>query len=640
MSDLYKLAVCYYPEHWPQDQWARDAVDMYTRGIRYVRIGEFSWSRVEPQAGHYNWDWLDRAFDVLHEAGLKVILGTPTATPPKWLIDAHSGDDDNILAVDASGAPRRFGSRRHYCFSSKAYAMHSARITETFAKRYGHHRALYAWQTDNEYGCHDTTRSYSKMAQGAFREWLANKYESIEALNRAWGTVFWSMEFTGFAQIDLPDRTVTEANPSQLLDFARFSSDQVAAYNAMQCTIIRAHSAAPISHNFMGYYGEFDHFKVSQDLDITTWDSYPLGFLDIGPTTDVERHTYLRQGHPDFASFHHDLYRGCKARWWVMEQQPGPVNWADHNPAPKDGMVRLWSWEAFAHGAQGVSFFRYRQAPFAQEQFHAGLKRIDNSQSQGGLEVALIGAEKTAVPQAVTRRAKVALVFSYEALWMFEIQPQGKNWNYWRLTLEWYAAARTLGLDVDIVSEHADLSGYALVLAPSLPIISDDMIVQIKTSKAHFIFGARSGSKTQDFHVPHNLAPGPLQELIDIKITHSESLRDGIETAGGGKWWLDHVQTPLSPQNEAGTLYTQGNVSVLTTVITGPDLSALIKTSLKQDLESLPEDLRVRRRGDLTFAFNYGNAPISLPHSLTRGARLLLGDTLLEPAGVACWRES
>ena len=639
MSETYKLGVCYYPEHWPETKWATDAADMAARGIGYVRIGEFAWSRIEPESGRYDWDWLDRAIYVLEKAGLKIILGTPTATPPKWLMNAHRHDEDNILAVDADGQPRRFGSRRHYCFSSSMYRKHTARITKAIAQRYGKHPALFAWQTDNEYGCHDTTRSYSVMAQDQFRDWLEDKYHTIDALNRAWGTVFWSMEYNDFSQIDLPDRTVTEPQPSHVLDFCRFSSDQVGSYNKLKCDIIRAHSDAPISHNFMGYYGEFDHFKLSKDLDMATWDSYPLGFLDIGPTTDGERAKYMRQGLPDFASFHHDLYRGCKDRWWVMEQQPGPVNWADHNPAPKDGAVRMWSWEAFAHGAEGVAFFRYRQAPFAQEQFHAGLKRVDDSVSQGGMEAAQVGADKAFLPAAKTQRAKTALLFSYEALWMFEIQPQGKSWNYWRLVTEWYSAARKLGLDLDIVSERDDLTDYALVLVPSLPVVSHHIMRQIKDSGGQFIFGPRSGSKTEDFQVPETLAPGKLQSVMKLKITHSESLREGVQTPGGGKWWLDHVETNLTPDNEAGTVYSHGNVTLLTTVIADSELSGLMAKALKIKPQTLPEDLRIRRRGDLVFAFNYGNETTALPQSLTQGAKLLLGDQNLQPAGVACWRD-
>ena len=635
MSEFYKLGVCYYPEHWDEVLWQSDAQDMAARGITHVRIGEFAWSRIEPARGDFKWDWLDRSIEILQKTGLKIILGTPTATPPKWLMDEH----DDILAVDKDGHPRRFGSRRHYCFSSQSYAKEAARITGEFARRYGKHPALYAWQTDNEYGCHDTTRSWSPMAEGAFRIWLADKYKNIDALNTAWGAVFWSMEFQNFEQIDLPNLTVTEPNPTHVLDFFRFSSDQVVNFNKMKCDIIRKHSGAPISHNFMGYYGEFDHFKVSQDLDIATWDSYPLGFLDLGPTTDDEKRKFMRQGHPDFAGFHHDLYRGCKPRWWVMEQQPGPVNWAHHNPAPLPGMVRTWSLEAFAHGAEGVSFFRYRQSPFAQEQFHAGLKRVDNSVSQGGAEATQLGADLPHLPDARTEQSRVALIFSYEALWMSEIQPQGQSRNFWRRIMEWYGAARALGLNVDVINADADFSGYDIVLVPDLPIINDDFIPRIEASAAHFIFGPGCGGKTRNFHIPPNLAPGNLQKVLPLRVSHVETLRAGIATPTGGSNWQDHVITEL-PAQLGGALYTAGRVSYWTTVPDAGILKDYLQTlcdTAGLDTVDLPEGLRIRRRADLVFAFNYNDTPLTLPDDLIAGAQFHLGSADIPAGGTACF---
>ncbi len=371
------LGTCYYPEHWPEEIWEADARRMAETGLTWIRIGEFAWSRLEPRPGDLHFEWLDRAIETLGRAGLKVVLGTPTATPPRWVVDKHP----DMVAVDANGNPRKFGSRRHYCFSHEGFRQESDRIVKLVAERYGNNPHVAAWQTDNEYGCHDTILSYSEVARKAFRVWLKQRYGSIEALNRAWGNVFWSMEYLSFDEIDLPNLTVTEPNPSHTLAFRRFSSDQVVTFNKRQVDIIRAHSSAPISHNYMGRVTDFDHFKVGDDLEIATWDSYPLGFLEdrVG-ADDAHQRAFMRQGDPDFQAFHHDLYRAVgKGRWWVMEQQPGPVNWAPHNPAPLPGMMRLWAWEAYAHGAEAVCYFRWRQAPFAQEQMHACMLRPDNA---------------------------------------------------------------------------------------------------------------------------------------------------------------------------------------------------------------------------------------------------------------------
>ena len=180
------LGACYYPEHWPSDRWKTDARLMRKLGLTYVRLGEFSWSRIEPSANRFEWQWLDDAIGVLHSEGLRIIMGTPTATPPKWLVDQMP----DMLAIDHYGRERRFGSRRHYCFSHEGYRREASRITRELAIRYGRHPALACWQTDNEYGCHDTTQSFSLSALRAFRDWLAKRYGHIKALNESWGNVF------------------------------------------------------------------------------------------------------------------------------------------------------------------------------------------------------------------------------------------------------------------------------------------------------------------------------------------------------------------------------------------------------------------------------------------------------------------
>ncbi len=645
-----RLGVCYYPEHWPEEFWARDAARMADIGLTQVRIGEFAWSRLEPSPGDFRWEWLDRAIETLGAAGLGVALGTPTATPPKWLIDRHP----DILAHDRHGRPRRFGSRRHYCFSSERYRAESARIVEAMAARYGRHDAVIAWQTDNEYGCHDTVRSYSPEAERAFRRWLAARYGDIGALNGAWGTVFWSQDYRAFDEVDLPNLTVTEANPSHVLDFHRFSSDQVVAYNRLQTDILRRLSPGkPIFHNFMGFFFDFDHFAVGADLDFAAWDSYPLGFLDVAPFPPEDKVRYRRQGHPDIAAFHHDLYRAAgRGRFQVIEQQPGPVNWAPHNPAPLPGMARLWAIEAAAHGADAVSYFRWRQAPFAQEQMHAGLLRPDDQPAPAYQEARAAARDFVAVGAAAPTPASVALIFSYEAHWLFEAQPQGAAWSYPGLVFEWYSALRRFGLDVDIVSPEAALSGYKAVFVPSLPIIDDAFVERVRASSALAVFGPRTGSKTATLTIPPTLAPGALTALVPLTVTHVESFPADHREAGrfndgavSGRIWLDHVETALAPlaaRNQGGgLLYRNGKALYLTTVPDHGFLAALfwsILTEAGVATAPVDPDIRLRRRGDLVFAFNYGPEPRDVS-AIAGGASFVLGAPLIEPAGVAAWRD-
>ncbi len=541
------LGTCYYPEHWAEEIWADDARRMVEAGLTWVRIGEFAWSRLEPEPGRLDWGWLDRAIEVLGEAGLRIVLGTPTATPPRWVLDKHPG----MLAVDAEGRPRKFGSRRHYCFSHRGYVSECARIVTLLAERYGRNPHIAAWQTDNEYGCHDTTLSWSDAARTAFRDWLRVRYPGagndgdIAVLNRAWGNVFWSMEYRGFDEIDLPNLTVTEPNPAHVLAFRRFSSDQVVAFNRVQAEILRARSDAPIAHNYMGRVTEFDHFGVGADLDIASWDSYPLGFLEdrVGATAERQR-AYACQGDPDFQAFHHDLYRAVGAargahpahagRWWVMEQQPGPVNWAPYNPAPLPGMVRLWTWEAFAHGAEAVLYFRWRQAPFAQEQMHAGLLRPDSAPAPALAEAREVANELADAGDVQPVQAPVALLFDYDADWAWEVQPHGQGLSYFGLVFDHYRALRRAGLSVDILPTDAPLEGYRLILAPGLMHMPDNLKARLAAAEAHVLIGPRSGARDGDFTIPTPLPPA--LPALDVTVARVESLRPDcpVALAGGG----------------------------------------------------------------------------------------------------------
>lgn len=642
------LGVCYYPEHWPETQWAVDAREMRAVGISRVRIAEFAWSLIEPAPGQFDWGWLDRAVETLADAGLDLIMCTPTATPPRWLIRRHP----DILAVGADGHTRGFGSRRHYCFSSPAYRAESRRISAAVAQRYGAHPAVIAWQTDNEYGCHDTVVSYSQAAAQAFREWLADRYGTIDTLNAAWGTIFWSQVYDSFDDIDPPIAAVTEPNPAQCVDFRRFSSDQVVAFNREQVDILRAHSPGrTVLHNGMGFYTGYDHHALGRDLDAFSWDSYPLGFLDVGPWDEATKRRYMRTGHPDMAAFHHDLYRSVgHGRFWVMEQQPGPVNWATHNPAPLAGMVRLWSWEAFAHGAETVSYFRWRQAPFAQEQWHTGLYRPDGTADVARDEAARVAAEIGTIGELTHDRAPVALIFDYQACWMLDTQPQGANFDYWQLAFTFYAGLRRLGLDVDIVATDTDLSNYALVVIPSLPFVSETARKAIESYAGPTLIGPRSGSRTGTFHTPDTLAPGVLQDILPLRVVRAESFRPGWSEAVSGsdyhgniERWLEQVESNLAPEahlaDGRGVVYAYGQRRYLAG---WPDqtLCELLLAHMAREAglapQHLPDGLRIRRRANHVFAFNFGPRALTAP--APPDAEFVVGQRQIAPADLAIWR--
>lgn len=614
------LGVCYYPEHWPQDIWRDDARRMKELGLTYIRIGEFSWAKIEPKQGQYEFDWLDEAIDILGAAGLKVVLGTPTATPPRWMIDKYP----DMLAVDHNGLPRKFGSRRHYCFSHQGYQDECAKIVQKFAERYGKNPHIDAWQTDNEYGCHDTVLSYSNAARLGFVDWLKQHYQNdISALNAAWGNIFWSITYDDFEQIDLPNLTVTEPNPSHMLAFRKFSSDQVVRFNKKQSDIIRTYSDAPITHNYMGRVTEFDHFKVGDDLDFASWDSYPLGFLeDRIKASDAHKCRFARQGDPDFQAFHHDLYRAVgKERLWVMEQQPGPVNWAPHNPAPHKGMVRLWAWEAFAHGADAVCFFRWRQLPFAQEQMHSGLLRPDSIKAESFDEVLQIANELKDATEVSPYKAPVALMFDYEAEFAWDVQPHGAGLRYFDLVFDVYKALRALGLSIDIISPKInDISAYKLVLMPGIMHLSDylkSLIAQDNLqADTQIVLGPRTGARTDDMQMPVPLAPAV--KGLNCSVRQVESLRPDMPIAlkNGGyiqsyREFLDHDCAVIETTDDGeAALVTQNNLSYLAG---WPDQDALRRILGDQahraglQTQQLPDGLRCRETGNDIFWFNYDN---------------------------------
>jgi beta-galactosidase len=623
---------------------------MAEAGISFVRIGEFAWSRLEPKPGDLQFGWIIRAMDVLGRHGLKVIFGTPTATPPRWMVDKHP----DMLPIDREGRSKGFGSRRHYDFSHMGYREEAARITQLLSDAVGNHPALGGWQTDNEYGCHGTTYSYSPAAKEGFRRWLREKYGSIEALNEAWGNVFWSMEYNSFEQIELPNLLVCDPAPAHDLDFRRYTSDQVAAFNKVQYDILKAKRPdLPVIHNFMGSYTEFDHYDVAKTLDVASWDAYPLGHLAVSAETDDIKRQYMRQGEPDYQAFHHDLYRCVgHGRMWIMEQQPGPVNWADFNPDPLPGMPRLWAWEAFAHGAEVVSYFRWRQAPFAQEQMHAGLLRPDSEPApayfdaqQVAREVKSVGIGGTAV------KGRVAFVFDYQSEWAWDIQPQAKGFSHGAHVRALYAAFRKHGVDIDIVSPHcASFDGYDIVVIPALFAWTETLRSAIETFEGYLLIGPRSGSKTENFSIPSRLAPDLPSNLLDARVIRIDSVDPAVkvEVTGSGavRLWRERIETnaEVMIQDAEGwpVLLRQGKLHYLGASGTKALIQRVVDHLIAEagvPVIELPAGVRCRVRDGFRVYVNYSNSAATLKLAADE-AQYVLGSGEMAPAGVTVARLS
>lgn len=653
-----RVGVCYFPEHWPRDRWATDVEEMAEAGIEVVRMAEFSWGRLEPRRGEFDFEWLDTAVSLLDEAGIDVVLCTPTATPPKWLVDEHP----EILQTEPDGTTREFGGRRHYCFNSAVYREESARIVRRMAERYADVDAVVGWQTDNEYGCHDTVRCYCDDCAAAFREWCRDRYGDVESLNETWGTAFWSQQHGSFTEIDPLGYVTAEHHPSRLLDYARFANGSVVEYNELQARILREiNDEWFVTHNFMGHFGALDSFSVGSALDFSAWDSYPTGFAQY-PDPNAVTDDRLRAGDPDQVSLNHDLYRGPNG-FWVMEQQPGDINWPPRCPQPGSGAMRLWAHQAAAHGANVVSYFRWRRCRQGQEQYHAGLRKHDGSPDRGYEDASRVASEFTDLGKLDEVEAPVGLCFSYDDLWTLDEQPHAPEFDYWGLVGAFYRALRTRGVQVDIVdvSTEADvaLDGYDAVVAPTVHLADDSLAARFEAYVAgggDVLFGPRTGYKLPGNRLQPELAPGPFADLVGGYVDQHESLPPSAETRvsyrdeeyGFRTWaeWL--VADGATVAGEYTTGAAAGRPAVLehapgdgSVTYCGVWPNSDLADGLVVDLldragvahaERFPENVRIAARDEYVWVLNFGSGEIDI--DIGPGASWRVGSPSIPGFGV------
>ncbi len=397
------LGVDFYPEHWPEERWPIDAALMRRAGMTVVRLAEFAWSRLEPREGEFQFAWLDRALDVLAAHGIRAVLGTPTAAPPAWLVEAHR----DILPLDDQRRPLEFGARLHRCLANPTFRRYSRAITEAMAAHYANHPNIIGWQTDNEL---TGNRCFCDVCAERFRQWLQHKYGTLDALNQAWGTAFWSQEYNAWSQLPLPWRTTCGSmahNPSLLLDYYRFASDITVEFQSEQVAILR--KLCPnhfVTHNFMGLHDAINYYDLAKDLDFVSWDNYPS----------------------DSAALPHDVMRGIRRKnFWVMEEKCGHTGWNTMSPIPRPGQVRAWAWQAVGHGADAIVFFRWRSCRGGTEQFWQGILNHDALPGRRYNEIAQLGREFQQIGSAfegTSVRNDVAILYSYDQIWALQIQPQ------------------------------------------------------------------------------------------------------------------------------------------------------------------------------------------------------------------------
>jgi len=504
----FVYGVDYYPEHWEESQWEKDATMMQAAGINFVRLAEFAWVKMEPAEGKFEFAWLDRALKVLNAHGIKAILGTPTASPPAWLYAKYP----DIAAMDENGVRYRYGSRRNYCIHNPNFIAATERIVSAMADHFKNHTGVIGWQIDNELG---DPECFDAATRAAFQKWCRTKYKTLDALNKAWGTIFWGHTYLAWSEVPLPWNTLGKAyNPSLALDFKRFQSDTTHEYLKVHTTILRRIAPRqPITHNAMGMYDNVDYSDLHRSVDFVAWDNYPM----------------FGENYADYfgPAMAHDLMRGSKnnQNFMVMEQQGGLPGWDifwGRQAAP--GLYRAWAFQAVAHGADGICYFRWRTSRWGTEQYWQGILDQDsypNARYQTAAQTGKELGQLTELLHGSKVVSSVAILVSPDSRWAFKIQPLVKEFNYNRQMHLYYDAFRRAGVSVDVVFPQGDFSTYKVIVAPSLFVVDKPLVEKLTEfvkKGGTLVLNYRAGVKDEHNVVTDQTLPGPLAELAGIAI--------------------------------------------------------------------------------------------------------------------------
>lgn len=498
----------YNPEQWPESVWEEDVRLMQEAGVNLVSLGIFAWAKLEPQPGVYDFAWLDRIIDQLHAGGVQIALATATASPPPWLAHQHPAS----LPVTAEGVTLWPGGRQHYCPSSPAYRSAAANLVRKIAERYANHPALALWHVGNEYACH-VSECFCDESAHAFRAWLQRRYGDLAALNNAWGTAFWSQQYSAWEEIHPPRAAPTYPNPGQQLDWRRFSSDALLECYELERGILRELTPnVPITTNFMANFKPLNYWTWAAREDLVTLDCYP----DPADTA----------AHID-AAMNYDLVRslGHGRPWVLMEQAPSQVNWRAQNLAKRPGQMRLWSHQAIARGANGVMFFQWRASQAGAEKFHSGMLPHAGVASRTFREIAELGQELRSLDALLPTQvqAQVAIMFDWESWWALELD--SKPTADLRLidqVRSYYAPLFARNITVDFVPPNADLSRYRLVLVPNLYLVRDVTAQALENYVAAggmLAISFFSGIVNEHEHIRLGGYPAPFRNLLGIRIS-------------------------------------------------------------------------------------------------------------------------
>ncbi|MFS0911970.1 beta-galactosidase [Microbacterium sp. 179-I 3D2 NHS] len=645
----------YNPDQWPEDIWPDDIARMREAGVTLVNLGIFSWARLQPEEDRFDFAWLDRILDLLHEGGIAVDLATPTASPPPWV----SAKYPEILPQDERGATYWPGARQHYAPSSPVYRRLAATVAAALADRYADHPAVVMWHVNNEYGCH-VHADYSDAARDAFRRWLTDRYGSIESLNAAWGTDVWSQRYGSFDEIVPPRLAPCSRNPHQLLDFRRFTSDMLLECFLLERDVLRAHGATqPITTNFMGAFTPADYNRWAEHLDVLSDDCYP----------DPNDPESFRD-----AAFQRDLMRSLKpgAAWYLMEQSTGAVNWRHANAPKAPGQMAALSAQAVGRGADGILFFQWRQSVSGPERLHSAMLPHAGTDTRSWREVVALGADLAALPPLPPpdeRDGRVALVFDWENWWGVEGLDHPHNGiDYYAEMHRWYRALHRRHVQVDIVPPERVDDRYALAVAPLLYLLRPAGAAALERYVAgggHLLTGPFSdvvdehdrlcpggyltrlgpvvGIRLEDFGalVPVDaVGPGEREALVKAPWGGFRGTVHAEEIEALGASVEARFTTGRRRGHAAVTRNTHGRgvARYLATLPDEPGVqtvvdAALADAAVEPTLPGLPEHVEVARRGSMLTLVNHGGPVAEIALS---GRDVLTGEEV-SAARLAAW---
>jgi len=643
----------WYPEQWPESRWEDDLRLMEAADLKVVRLAEFAWSRMEPSEGHYDFDWLERAISLAAKHHIVSVIGTPTAGPPAWLTQKYP----DTLRVDDNGRRATHGNRAHGSVSSPRYREFGRRIAEQMAIRFGHNPNVVGWQIDNEYGY--ALMSYDDVTRRQFQDWLQAKYKTLDNLNTRWTTSYWSQTYDNWAEIPIP---IGGNNPGLMLDWKRFVTYTWTSYQQNQIDAIRKQADARqfITGNFMGFFDGFDHYQITEPLTFASWDDY------------------VGSGHVDpvYNGLAHDLTRGFKRQnFWVIETQPGAVNWAPVNNSLNRGEARAMAWQAIGHGADDVNYWQWRSALNGQEEIHGVLVGPDGTPVPFYDEVSQTAHEFAQVENSFRDTipvSQVALLYSYDSHWAIQFQKHTEKYDDIGLLKSYYRALRHLSQSVDVVSPYAPLDSYQLVVAPSLNVLPQDLaehLLEYVRNGGQLVLGPRSGMKDEFNALLPQRQPGYLTDALGARVEQYYALEkafpvSGTWGTGSASIWADQLKARvtdaevllkygksngwLDEQPAAVTrAYAKGRITYIGAILDDKLMAAAAewmvqKSGVPPGFGSLPEGVEVSRRMGggkrLYILINYAqdSRRVALPHPMKVLLENKQAETLeLAPYGVS-----